>query len=116
MSSPTWCPGWSHQKSARDPHERAERSQAVTNLAVTLDHHPDAELDSVLLGDAGSSSTVIRRLIGSGRGKLAIVLLAILLIIVVFGPTLAPDNPTIQNPAVVNLLPWLFGGTTAHLL
>jgi peptide/nickel transport system permease protein len=88
----------------------------MTNLTVTLNHDAAAELDSSLLGEVGTSSTVLRRLVASGRGKLAIVLLGILLIIVVFGPTLAPDNPTIQNLAVVNLSPWLFGGTTAHLL
>lgn len=88
----------------------------MTNLTVTLDHRAGAELDSGLLGDAGGSSTVLRRLVASGRGKLAIVLLAILLVIVVFGSLLAPDNPTTQNLAIVSLPPWLFGGTTAHLL
>lgn len=87
----------------------------MTNLTVTLDHDA-AELDSSLLGDAGATSTVLRRLVASGRGKLAIVLLAILLIIVVFGALLAPDNPTTQNLAIVSEPPWLFGGTTAHLL
>lgn len=88
----------------------------MTNLTVTLDHEAAAELDSSLHGDPGPSSSVLRRLVASGRGKLAIVLLAILLIIVVFGPLLAPDDPTTQNLAVVSLPPWLFGGTTAHLL
>ncbi len=88
----------------------------MTNLAVTLDHHADAELDAGLLAGLGSSSTVLRRPAGSGRGRLALVLLTILLIIVVFGSLLAPDDPTKQDLAIVSQSPWLFGGTTAHLL
>lgn len=88
----------------------------MTNLAVTLDHHADAELDAGLLAGPGSSSTVLRRLAASGRGRLALVLLTILLIIVVFGSLLAPDDPTKQDLAIVSQSPWLFGGTTAHLL